>query len=107
VARAIEALEAAGVMTWENRLIRERVATDGLFGRTLIIVPRRTSNAYRFRDPHPPALPLFPKSQNSTGTGIQDFSKPLIAEEITLDPTNKLHAALLKLKMAMNEHPIG
>jgi hypothetical protein len=107
VARAIEALEAADVMTWENRLIRQRVPVEGLLGRSLILVPRRTSNAYRFRDPQPPALPLFPKSQNSTGTRIQDFSKPLIAEEITLDPANKLDAALLKLKTAMTEHPIG
>jgi hypothetical protein len=107
VARAIEALEAACVMTWENRLIRQHVSVQGLLGRSSILVPRRTSNAYRFRDPEPPALPLFPKSQNSTGTRIQDFSKSVIAEEITLDPTNKLHAALLKLKTAMAEQPIG
>ena len=107
VARAIEALEAAGVLTWQNRLVRQRIAVDGLLGRSLMMVPRRTSNAYRFRDPQPVPLPLFPKSQNSTETKNQVSinSNPQIIPD--LDPTNRLHAALLRLKDAIAERPMA
>ena len=98
VARAIEALELAGVLTWENRLVRQRVAVEGLFGRDWIMVPRRTSNAYRFRDPQPLPLPLLPKSQNSTGTRNQVFINQKAEPVLTLDPTNRLDAALLRLQ---------
>ena len=52
VGEAIKALEAAGLMTWVNRLkrVRERCAdllgADGWRWRVM-----RTSNAYEFRDP--------------------------------------------------------
>jgi len=72
VARAIAALEAGGVLTWENRLVRQRVVTPGLVGRVVLLVPRRTSNAYSFRDPQPQTRPDPPKSQNSTGTTFKD-----------------------------------
>jgi hypothetical protein len=57
VGLAIQALEAAGVLSWENRLIRRTIR-----GQT---VPERTTNAYWFYDPAPEA-PKFP------GTIIQD-----------------------------------
>ena len=68
VARAIVALEQQGVLTWENRLVRQRVAVEGLFGPQWVMVPRRTSNAYRFHDYRRDAfgrlvdVPFSPKS---------------------------------------------
>jgi hypothetical protein len=106
VARAIDALEAGGVLTWENRLIRQRVAAPDLLGGGWRMIPRRTSNAYRFRDPQPVSVPLSPKSQNSTGTRYQGFSIPDLREPMTLDPTNRLHAALLRLREAIVTHPM-
>ena len=71
VARAIVALEASGLLSWENRLVRQRVVVPGLMGPVVVLVPRRTSNAYSFRDPEPQARAGFPKSQNSTGTTLK------------------------------------
>jgi Helix-turn-helix domain len=53
VGEAIKRLEAAGLLTWENRLARIRERCAGLLGplsawRTRVI---RTSNAYRFAGP--------------------------------------------------------
>ena len=108
VARAIAALEGEGVLTWENRLVRQRVAIEGLFGPQWVLVPRRTSNAYRFYDyrrdafGRPVDLPSSPKSQNPTGTPSQENQK--LAHEQTergtaapLDPSHPLEAALLRL----------
>lgn len=54
VCEAIKALEFAGIMTWVNRIVRERVRERDLFGqwayRWRVV---RTSNAYVFRDPLP------------------------------------------------------
>jgi len=72
VHRAIAALEAAGILTWQNRLIHEVIAVPGLFGPELARVPRRTSNAYQLRDPGQIIQTRRPKSQNATGTPIQD-----------------------------------
>ena len=56
VYHAIQALELVGVLTWVNRIVRERVRERDLFGQW---VSRwrvlRTSNAYAFRDPNPAA----------------------------------------------------
>ena len=65
-------MEVAGVLTWVNRIVRERVRERDLFGQW---VSRwrvlRTSNAYAFRDPNPATasrlaskldFPHFPKS---------------------------------------------
>ncbi|NPD69776.1 helix-turn-helix domain-containing protein (plasmid) [Lichenicola cladoniae] len=112
VARAIAALEREGVLTWENRLVRQRVAIEGLFGRQWVMVPRRTSNAYCFYDYRRDAFgrPVdpssSPKSQNSTETIIQENQK-LAREQaecgatIPLDPSNPLEAALLRLSQVM------
>ena len=112
VARAIAALEGEGVLTWENRLVRQRVAVEGLFGPQWVLVPRRTSNAYRFhdyrRDPfgRPVDLSSPPKSQRPTETPSQENQK--LAHEqaergaaASLDPTHPLEAALLRLGKAM------
>lgn len=107
VARAIDALETAGILTWENRLVRVRVAVAGLFGPTSIIVPQRTSNAYRFTDPHPLAMPPAPKSQNSTGTRNQGiFIEQAESKLPFLDPNNRLHAALMRLGAAIERNPV-
>ena len=97
VARAIAVLEAAALMSWENRLVRQRVAIMGLFGRECHSDPRRTSNAYRFHDPQLPSQPPLPKSQNSTGTPIGKSSPQAPLRITDLDPANRLDAMLLKL----------
>ena len=112
VARAIAALEREGVLTWENRLVRQRVAIEGLFGPQWVMVPRRTSNAYRFHDYRRDAfgqlveVPSSPKSQNPTGTTSQGNQK--LAHEqaecgatAPLDPSHPLEAALFRLSQAM------
>ncbi len=106
VARAIAALEAGGVLTWENRLVRQRVAMPGLIGRMVLLVPRRTSNAYSFRDPQPQTRPDSPKSQNSAGTTFKDsFSLTEGREVAPLDPSNPLEAVLIRLGKAVGAIP--
>ncbi|MGI4748218.1 MAG: helix-turn-helix domain-containing protein [Janthinobacterium lividum] len=112
VARAIIALEQEGILTWENRLVHQRMAIPGLFGPQWVRVPMRTSNAYRFYDYCRDAfgwsvdLPSSPKSQNSTGTISQENQK-LTHEQVEcrasapLDPGHPLEAALLRLGQAM------
>ena len=97
VARAIAVLEAAALMSWENRLVRQRVAVMGLFGREWQSVPRRTSNAYRFHDPQLASRPVLPKSQNSTETPVGKPSPQAALRIADLDPGNRLDAMLLKL----------
>jgi hypothetical protein len=89
VYEAIRALEAAGVLTWVNRLVRIREWGPDLFGRAQnrwrVI---RTSNQYQFVDPQPS------KSELPTGTEGQE-SFPLAPR--VLDPENSLHRALARL----------
>ncbi len=70
VYEAIAALEAAGVLTWVNRLRRVREAIPGLpgVGATRVRV-LRTSNAYAFTDP---ASTKSSKSDLPTGTAGQE-----------------------------------
>ncbi|MGO9236627.1 MAG: hypothetical protein ACLP4V_22090, partial [Methylocella sp.] len=74
VGEAIKALEAAGLMTWVNRLkrVRERCADllggDGWRWRVM-----RTSNAYEFSDPGAADRPDPSKSENRGGTADQDL----------------------------------
>ena len=75
VYEAIRALERAGVLTWVNRIFRERVRERDLFGQW---VSRwrvlRTSNAYVFRDPNPAAASRpASTSENPSGTVNQRF----------------------------------
>ncbi len=112
VARAIAALEREGVLTWENRLVRQRLAVEGLFGPQWVVVPRRTSNAYRFYDyqrdafGRPVDVPSSPKSHKSIGITSQENQK--LADDkaerraaTSLNPSHPLEAALLRLGQAM------
>jgi hypothetical protein len=108
VARAIAALEAGQVLTWENRLVRQRVATPGLVGPMVVLVPRRTSNAYSFRDPQPGIRVEAPKSQNPTGTILKNpFSLTDAGTVAALDPSNLLDAVLIRLGKAVGAIPGG
>jgi hypothetical protein len=78
VYEAIRALELAGVLTWVNRIFRERVRERDLFGlwstRWRVL---RTSNAYTFRDPNPRAAAAdHSRSENPPGTVNQGFLDP-------------------------------
>ena len=97
VARAIAMLEAAALMSWENRLVRQRVAVMGLFGREWQSVPRRTSNAYSFHDPQLANRLALPKSQNSIETPVEESSPQTPLTIADLNPANRLDAMLLKL----------
>ena len=77
VYEAIRALEAADVLTWVNRIVREqraRARPVRPMGTRWRIV--RTSNAYLFRDPLPCAEGRMgeSKSENPPGTLNQDIS---------------------------------
>ncbi|SIR53365.1 MULTISPECIES: helix-turn-helix domain-containing protein [Acidiphilium] len=122
VYEAIKALEAAGIMTWVNRLVRVQFREKDLFGN---LVPRtrliRTSNAYVFRDPlscasHPnpvdrgrgggqkttDSVAVSSKSENPPGTQNQDFynlsTEPNGCET---PPSEGLGRALKRLQTAM------
>ena len=101
VARAIAVLEAAALMSWENRLVRQRVAVIGLFGREWQSVPRRTSNAYSFHDPQLANRPALPESQNSTGTPVGESSAQAPLTTSRLDPANRLDVMLLRLRKSI------
>ena len=112
VAEAVKALEASGLLSWVNRIIRVRVAEIDLFGhrvgRWKVI---RTSNSYRFRDPCPAAQNggirgSGSKSESRSGNPNQESIKPYAASAATpLDPKNPLEAALLRLGRAIGAAP--
>ena len=93
VAEAIKALEFAGVLTWQNRIVRIRERCRDLFGRVgwrwRVI---RTSNAYVLIDP-------ASKSDQRTGTPDQEDSKPLQAPAV--DPNSPLERALARFAAAV------
>lgn len=96
VYEAIRALEAANVLTWVNRIVREQTRERDLFDKWAYrwrIV--RTSNAYLFRDPLPcaegrPPARFSTKSENPSGTQIQDVS---VTYEPTPEPESEAVAA--------------
>jgi hypothetical protein len=101
VAEAVKALEWAGVLTWQNRIVRIRERCRDLFGREgwrwRII---RTSNAYAFRDPQTADSGGFAsKSENPAGTPGQENSKPLQAPAI--DSNSPLERALARFAAAV------
>jgi hypothetical protein len=109
VYEAIKVLEAANVLTWVNRIVREQVRERDLFGkwatrwRTI-----RTSNAYLFRDPLPCAGGRgSSKSENPTGTLNQVISVSKEADSQPGDDLAGVGGGLLKalhsLGMAMAE----
>jgi hypothetical protein len=126
VAKAIKALEAAGVLTWANRLIRVQFRELDLFGkmalRSRLI---RTSNAYVFRDPLPCAAQaedryrksgiteadsaaLSSKSENPPRTQIQDInSLSKTAEQPIISLPDGLEQAFMRLKAAMKGKAIS
>jgi hypothetical protein len=101
VAEAIKALEFAGVLTWQNRIIRVRERCRDLWGREgwrwRVI---RTSNAYAFRDPggQLAGVPAS-KSDNRTGTPDQEIKTPAQAPAIEL--SSALERALARFAAAL------
>jgi hypothetical protein len=97
VYEAIRALEAAGILTWVNRITRIREMGVDLFGKAAnrwrVI---RTSNAYVFVDPQPT------KSEFKTGTAVQE-SNLLFRSTLTppLDPKSDLAGALNRLRASV------
>jgi AraC-like DNA-binding protein len=108
VAEALKALEASGLLSWVNRIVRVRIAEIDLFGhrvgRWKVI---RTSNSYRFRDPCPAARKdgihgNGSKSENRSGYPNQESFKLCAASPAApLDPQSPLTAALLRLERAI------
>lgn len=98
VAKALRALELAGVLTWQNRITRIRERCTDLFGgcawRWRVI---RTSNAYTFRDPVSGGSAS--KSENRSGTLNQEVSG--ITAAAPIDPASPLERALARLAGAL------
>jgi hypothetical protein len=95
VAEALKALEDAGILTWVQRIKRVRERVSDLLGdngwRWRV---ERTSNAYNFRDP---GSPDPSKSENPTGTPIQEFFFSIRAETPTqIDGPSHLGAAFAR-----------
>jgi len=108
VAEAIKALEFAGVLTWQNRIVRVRERCRDLWGREgwrwRVI---RTSNCYRFVDPKTEELAGIPsKSDQRTGTSDQEDKIPLRVP--AFDPNCALERALARLgaTIAAREAPV-
>jgi hypothetical protein len=98
VAEAIKALEWAGVLTWQNRIVRIRERCRDLFGkdgwRWRVI---RTSNAYVFCDPLSGGFSS--KSDQRTETPNQEVLDPVQAPAI--DPNSPLERVLRQLGEAI------
>ncbi len=81
---AIVALEASGLLTWVNRIMRATERVRDLFGQMVErVTVHRRSNAYTFSDPGPDAPPASQwqtasrrdlKSENTAGVRNLDFS---------------------------------
>jgi Helix-turn-helix domain len=96
VYEAIGALEAAGILTWVNRIARIREWGPDLFGRAQNrIRVIRTSNAYTFVDPKPCARPPD-SSKSDLPTGTEDQQSFFLARP-ALNPENPLALALTRL----------
>jgi hypothetical protein len=96
VAEALKALEWAGVLTWQHRIIRIRERCRDLFGRECWQwrVHRR-SNAYAFRDPQQQiARPSTYQSENAPGTPNQVFIDP-----IESPPEHALHRLAVSIAL--------
>lgn len=104
VAEAIKALEAAGLLTWVNRLKRVAETGPGLFGQapTGRIRVLRTSNGYRFNDPGASGavIPTVPcKSDLRTRTINQDLISSISERR---DVASGLEAALARLAASVS-----
>ena len=93
-AEAIKALEWAGVLTWQNRIVRIREQCTDLFGRVAwrwrVI---RTSNAYSFRDP-------ASKSDQRTGTPNQEIQDTSLAGDHPTAPVENAPQTALERALA-------
>ena len=116
VYEAIKALEAAGILTWVNRIFRVRERIPDLFGKWAYrwrIV--RTSNAYLFRDPLPCGGGKpdeyqgdFTKSENTSGTIIPVFpSYKNDPQTNETDPNSPLERALNSYRQAMTAQTVS
>ena len=106
VAEAIKALEAAGILSWVNRIVRVKDSALDLFGhwanRWRVL---RTSNAYQFADPkavggHKGAATQAnaSKSESPAGNTNQDSIPSTPPPALPLfDPETPLEAALMRL----------
>ena len=112
VYEAIRALERAGVLTWVNRIFRERVRERDLFGqwasRWRVL---RTSNAYAFRDPNPAAASRpASKSGIPSGTVNQSFlalkAPPAALSEALTGPLSRSLASLRRAMEARGTVPV-
>jgi DNA-binding Lrp family transcriptional regulator len=98
VAEAIKALERAGVLTWQNRIVRIRERCRDLFGRDgWRWRVNRTSNAYVLIDP----AARSSKSDQRTGTPNQEVLDPVQAPAI--DPNSPLERALRQFGAAIED----
>jgi hypothetical protein len=105
VYEAIKALEAAGILTWANRLVRVKYREHDLFGQMVTLTKIvRTSNSYYFNDlfdkDQVGAKPEISKSENRAGTQNQDLFKKSASE---IDPKDPMEVALNRLKAAMGD----
>jgi hypothetical protein len=101
VYEALKVLEAAGVLTWQNRITRILVRERDLFGqwasRWRVI---RTSNAYVFSDPKPQLIGVpASESENPLGTQDQELLDPVLVP--ARDPNSPLDRALARFGAAV------
>jgi hypothetical protein len=107
VGAAIKRLEAAGLVSWVNRLKRVREAGADVFGGHGVRVRVfRTSNGYRFNDPEAAVVLGFPsKSKNQSGTSNQDsFLHKAGAQRPKIDPDSSLSVALARFEDAFRKN---
>jgi hypothetical protein len=114
VAEALKALEFAGVLGWQHRLVRVRERCVDLFGqrgwRWRVI---RTSNAYQFRDPKPGASPppdrgKSSRSENPTGTLNQEIhTLPALSEWAARPVSDALQKALQGLGATLTAREVA
>lgn len=94
VQKALEALEACGLLSWVNRLVRRREhGPAGWRWRVL-----RTSNGYRLTDPREPTQPSNTERRSGTTIQAPSFEKKLRPEPLFPG----LEAALERLKATIS-----
>jgi len=99
VGRCLPDLEAAGLVTWVNRIQRVRERVEGLCGIWASVWRViRTSNAYDFPSIAKQTLAFVDKGQNGLGTSNQDSFSSLATPALPLFKTETpLGLALMRL----------
>jgi hypothetical protein len=102
VADALKQLEAAGILTWCNRLVRRTVeAFSELLGTVVKkTVPQRTSNAYAFTAPPRETTP--PNTNHQSGTLTEDFKN--LRQTDSLPDVSPLSDTLRRFKGLFDRH---